>query len=259
MPSPPTSPTTHPSTERERSERLPLMAIVVSSNGPYVVRGGVPLIQQAIVPVGGHREYRTLRVFPRRADYALCRCGRSSNPPFCDGAHADAGFEGSETASRMPFKMRADVHRGPSVTLFDDGRCAFARFCHREDGDVWTLTERSDDERLKREAVKESQECPAGRLVHEDSRSGAVLEERLEPSITLLEDPEQGVSGPVFVRGGIALIGADGSAYEPRNRYALCRCGASRNKPFCDAAHVEIGFDDGWESAPSPKARPRRT
>ena len=114
MPSPPTSPTTHPSTERERSERLPLMAIVVSSNGPYVVRGGVPLIQQAIVPVGGHREYRTLRVFPRRADYALCRCGRSSNPPFCDGAHADAGFEGSETASRMPFKMRADVHRGPA-------------------------------------------------------------------------------------------------------------------------------------------------
>ena len=39
----------------------------------------------------------------------------------------------------------------------------------------------------------------------------------------------------------------DGSTYELRNRYALCRCGASRNKPFCDAMHVSIGFSDGLD------------
>ena len=37
----------------------------------------------------------------------------------------------------------------------------------------------------------------------------------------------------------------DGTEYELRNRYALCRCGASRNKPFCDAMHVTVGYEDG--------------
>ncbi|WP_080796972.1 CDGSH iron-sulfur domain-containing protein [Arabiibacter massiliensis] len=219
-------------------------SITIALNGPYLVRGGVPLIQQAIVPVGGHREYRLVREFPHQETYALCRCGRTKTPPFCDGSHRE-GFDGTETASRAPFRERADVYPGPGVTLLDDNRCAFARFCHREDGDVWTLTELSGDERLKREAVKASSDCPAGRLVHVDAREGTVYEPRLGPSITLLEDSEEDVSGPLFVRGGVPLVGADGEEYELRNRYALCRCGASRNKPFCDAMHVNVGFDDG--------------
>ena len=40
------------------------------------------------------------------------------------------------------------------------------------------------------------------------------------------------------------LTRADGSAYEIRNRVALCRCGASGNKPFCDGSHVSSGFND---------------
>ena len=38
------------------------------------------------------------------------------------------------------------------------------------------------------------------------------------------------------------IEGADGEAYEARNRVTLCRCGASNNKPFCDGKHVEINF-----------------
>ncbi len=222
-------------------------SITITFGGPYVVRGGIELTEQVITPVEGHLEYRTARVFPRQETYALCRCGRTSTPPFCDGTHVEAGFRGEETASRRPFEERADVYPGPGVTLLDDNRCAYARFCHREDGDVWTLTELSDDERLKREAVKASSDCPAGRLVHIDTEEGTVYEPRLGPSIALLEDPLQGVSGPLFVRGGIPLIGSDGTAYELRNRYALCRCGASRNKPFCDAMHVTVGYRDGLD------------
>ena len=184
------------------------MSITISLNGPYLVNGGVPLTQEVITPVGGHREYRTARAFPHQETYALCRCGQTSTPPFCDGSHVAAGFHGA-------------------------------------DGDVWTLTELSGDERLKREAVQESTDCPAGRLVHVDSETGAMYEPELGPSIALLEDPEEGVSGPLYVRGGIPLVGADGTEYELRNRYALCRCGASRNKPFCDAMHVTVGYEDG--------------
>ena len=83
--------------------------------------------------------------------------------------------------------------------------------------------------------------------MHIDSETGAIYEPDFTPSIALLEDPEEGVSGPLYVRGGIPLIGSDGSMYEMRNRYALCRCGESRNKPFCDAMHVTVGFEDGLD------------
>ncbi|MDJ1650837.1 MULTISPECIES: CDGSH iron-sulfur domain-containing protein [Gordonibacter] len=221
------------------------MSITITKNGPYVVSGGVPLLQEIITPVDGHREYRLRRSFPPAQTYALCRCGRTKTPPFCDGSHMTVGFEGAETASKAPYEERADIYPGAGVFLMDDNRCAYARFCHREDGDVWTLTERSGDARLKDEAIKASSDCPAGRLVHFDAAEGGSYEPQLEPSISLLEDPEVGASGPLFVRGGIPLIGADGSVYELRNRYALCRCGSSRNKPFCDAMHVTVSFSDG--------------
>ena len=161
-----------PSPSASTEARAASMSITIDLDGPYLVRGGVPLSQQDIVPVGGHREYRDVREFPHQETYALCRCGRTKTPPFCDGSPRTSGFDGTETASRAPFQERADVYPGPGVTLLDDNRCAFARFCHREDGDVWTLTELSGDERLEREAVKASSDCPAGRLVHVDTREG---------------------------------------------------------------------------------------
>mgnify|MGYP000057857055 CR=1 FL=1 len=56
------------------------MSITISLNGPYLVNGGVPLTQEVITPVGGHREYRTARAFPHQETYALCRCGQTSTP-----------------------------------------------------------------------------------------------------------------------------------------------------------------------------------
>ena len=95
------------------------------------------------------------------------------------------------------------------------------------------------------EAVKASTDCPAGRLVHRNNGDGTLIEPDFEPEISLLEDPEKNVSSCLYVRGGIPLESADGTLYEPRNRYALCRCGQSRNKPFCDASHVPADFRDG--------------
>lgn len=241
---PPSATATQPQTAPTEAPAS-AMSVTITPDGPYLVKGSVPLTEQVITPVGGHLEYRTVRTFPIEETYALCRCGRTSTPPFCDGSHIDSGFDGTETASRELFEERADVYPGPGVTLLDDNRCAFARFCHREDGDVWTMTEYSGDEHLKREAIKAASDCPAGRLVEIDSETGTVYEPKLTPSIALLEDPGQDASGPLYVQGGIELIGADGSTYELRNRYALCRCGESHNKPFCDAMHVSVSYQDG--------------
>jgi CDGSH-type Zn-finger protein len=52
--------------------------------------------------------------------------------------------------------------------------------------------------------------------------------------------------GPYKVTGPITLIDADGNRFEipdDGRPVALCRCGGSKTKPFCDATHSEIGFD----------------
>ena len=220
----------------------PNMRIIITADGPYIVCGNIPLDEKIITPVSHHYVFEDGRSLEQGESYALCRCGKSKNPPFCDGSHVEAGFEGSEVASRTPFEQRAEVFAGPELDLLDDNRCAFARFCHREQGDVWQLTDRSDDPTLREEAITASTQCPAGRLVHYD-KEGNKIEADLSPRISVLQDPQKGCSGGLYVEGGIPLESADGSEYEVRNRYTLCRCGSSRNKPFCDAKHVNAGFE----------------
>ena len=48
-------------------------------------------------------------------------------------------------------------------------------------------------------------------------------------------------NGPLLVKGEISIAHADGSE-ETKNNPALCRCGASDNKPFCDGSHKEANF-----------------
>ena len=91
----------------------------------------------------------------------------------------------------------------------------------------------------------QSGHCPSGRLVVWDKATRQPYEPTFEPSLGLVQDPVAGVSGPIWVRGGIAIESADGEAYEIRNRVTLCRCGASGNKPFCDGSHGTVGFKDG--------------
>ncbi len=104
-----------------------------------------------------------------------------------------------------------------------------------------------DDPEAAGLAVREAGLCPSGRLVAWDRYTKEPIEPDLEPSIGLVQDPAQGVSGPLWVRGGIPVYSADGYRYETRNRVTLCRCGASENKPFCDGSHAAIGFRDGLD------------
>ena len=221
--------------------------VVVSKNGPYLVSGGVPLAGQTIVAdqAGESHAWKQGAAVPAPESYALCRCGRSANKPFCDGSHTKVGFDGTETASRAPYREQAQVMEGPALALTDaEGLCAFARFCD-PNGQVWNQVGRTDEAQVRAHFVRQVNDCPSGRLVAWDRRTGEPLEPRLPVSIGLIQDPAQGVSGPLWLRGGIAVIAADGFAYEVRNRVTLCRCGASKNKPFCDGTHAAIKFTDG--------------
>lgn len=50
--------------------------------------------------------------------------------------------------------------------------------------------------------------------------------------------------GPLLVRGDVELVDAEGNRFEIKNQFALCRCGGSARKPFCDGTHAKNGFDD---------------
>lgn len=214
--------------------------VTVTKNGPYLVTGDVTIAKQHIVvnEAGESLEWREGEHFQHPAQFALCRCGNSRNKPFCDGTHKKVPFDGSETASRAPYVEQAETFDGPTVELKDaQPLCAFARFCDPH-GQVWNLVTRTDKPAARKLVEHEAGHCPAGRLVAIDKQTGRELEPGLEPSIGLVEDTANEVSGPLWLRGGIAVVASDGYEYEVRNRQTLCRCGRSVNKPFCDGSHA---------------------
>jgi hypothetical protein len=106
-------------------------------------------------------------------------------------------------------------------------------------GGIWNLTERSGIPEAKETAIEEAFNCPSGRLVVRDRKSGEIIEPELEKSIVVIEYPAKGEHGPLWVRGGIPVVSSDGRQYTVRNRLTLCRCGKSHNKPFCDGSHIQ--------------------
>ena len=221
------------------------MKITVTRNGPYLVEGAVPMARQSIGAdaQGDSREWQEGESFETQETFALCRCGQSASKPYCDGSHVRVGFDGTETASREAYDVQATEQVGPTVTLADaQPLCAYARFCDVA-GQVWNLVEQEGAEAAEL-TVREAGLCPSGRLVVRDQQSNADIEPEFTPSIGIVADPAEGLAGPIWVRGGITVTSSDGEPYEVRNRVTLCRCGASANKPFCDASHASIGFTE---------------
>ncbi len=65
-------------------------------------------------------------------------------------------------------------------------------------------------------------------------------------------------NGPFLIEGPVTILDAQGNAFTPnpnKPKIALCRCGQSKNRPFCDGTHNGCGFIS-QELAPSPAAPP---
>jgi CDGSH-type Zn-finger protein len=223
--------------ERERR-------VVVRRNGPYVVEGDVPLLRTEILQTeqGEPYDWREGPTFATQETYELCRCGQSGTKPFCDGVCERNGFDGTETADRGPIAARRDPWDGEAVTLFDDRTlCTHAGFCTNLRTTVWALADDSDSDESYEEFVGMVHKCPSGRLAFERKDApGADVEPTFEPPLSIGVEPD----ASYWLRGGIPVVSEDGEPYEVRNRQTLCRCGSSRNKPFCDGSHKHKGFSD---------------
>ncbi len=221
-------------------------SISMFENGPLQVEGGVPLIRQHRVDTerGEPIAYRTYDRLDTDERYFLCRCGGSSNKPYCDGTHAKIGFESDE--SERALHREAEPIGGTSIVIDDDRAiCTSAGFCADSITNVWELAERIDVDTLAlARAVEMVERCPSGALAYRlEGEGDAEYNEPELPAQVAVQD-----HGPLVVRGMVPVTNSAGEQLETRNRVSLCRCGASSLKPLCDATHVDIGFQDGREN-----------
>ncbi len=218
--------------------------IKIVKDGPYLVTGSVPLDEQRISygPDGEPDRWVQGPAYPEQESYSLCRCGASKDKPFCDGSHVEAGFDGTETAGHGSCLAGTERTVGPGVDLtWSPKLCMGIGFCHAG-RDAWHYAVASAEPEARAKAVEEAGNCPSGALVAWDKGTGQAVEPAFAPSVSLVEDSQRGLSGPIWVKGGVPIESADGREYDRCNRVTLCRCGLSKNKPFCDGAHAEAGF-----------------
>ena len=213
--------------------------IKVRRNGPYIIHGDIPIRRKSRV-MSEQREALTWKkeeALPAEDLCALCRCGASERKPFCDGSHARIKFDGTETADTGARASRAADYPGPKITVKHDRTiCAFATFCENKITDVWEMAEKTDDIAVSSQVIAMVERCPSGALTYEITATGETIEPDLPEGISVITD------GPLWVTGNITIERADGKTAEVRNRVTLCRCGQSKNKPFCDGTHLDIKF-----------------
>ena len=201
--------------------------ITCSPNGPYLVKG----LERLQNSKG--------ESLPTRATIALCRCGGSSKKPFCDGTHAKIGFS-SERQSTKDIHRRKD-YVGIHITIHDNRTiCSHAGYCTDRLKLVFRMGKEPwiDPDGAEVAAIVETiSRCPSGALSYSIG-GGEHRDQDREPVVTVSND------GPYHVTGGIEISDASGLQPPSREHYALCRCGASRNKPFCDGSHWSVKLHD---------------
>lgn len=195
-------------------------------NGPLVV-SNIPNLR------GPDGEMETKQVM------ALCRCGASKKKPFCDGSHNDAGFEsrGGKPAGRdrvMPFE-------GKEVTVnFNPMLCAHAAECGRLAGHIFDSSKRpwiQPDEGTVEEVKAVVAACPSGAL------SLALSEDDVTHIVTDTVEIRVQEHGPYWVQNIAPPVPMD-AVGGTDEKYVLCRCGLSGNKPFCDGSHRDAKWRD---------------
>ncbi len=202
-------------------------SIDLPEKGPLLVKGLKKLTYAQNNPVEIEKEV-----------IALCRCGASENKPFCDGTHSDIGFS-SENERDENYETRE--FEGKELTIVDNvGVCCHAGVCDGNapgaffewEGDVRiSVPDGADKEKI----IETIRACPSDSLAYK--LADELHDEYFaEAEIFVSED------GPLHIRGGITLNISDGDAPATTDHYTLCRCGASKNKPYCDGAHWHVKF-----------------
>ncbi|MDH3226120.1 MAG: CDGSH iron-sulfur domain-containing protein [Thermoleophilia bacterium] len=131
-------------------------------------------------------------------------------------------------------------YAAPEVVVgFDARRCIHAARCVNELPAVFDTNKRpwiQPDAEDADTVIAQVGRCPTGALVAR--RPDGIVMETTPPEVSIQEV----ANGPLYVRGDVAITDPEGRILAEERRVALCRCGASENKPFCDGTHAKVGF-----------------
>jgi len=170
---------------------------------------------------------------------ALCRCGGSNNKPFCDGTHATNGFSSAKLEGRVEDKR--EDYEGEGVTIHDNrGICAHAGRCTDGLAAVFQLGKEPwiHPRAASAEEITETiRKCPSGALSYSANGMDQPQGEG-EPAVFVAPN------GPYVVSGDPELRDTEMGEGASKEHFTLCRCGGSKNKPFCDGSHWHNKFAD---------------
>lgn len=165
---------------------------------------------------------------------ALCRCGKSLKMPYCDDTHTKENFDNDKLEGRHLNKWRS--YEGQDITIhFNLGICSHVGLCLKnlplvfsKDTKPWINPNGASSEAIS--AMIRT--CPSGALTYSID-GNEVVDFDNKVHIKIVKD------GPIATRGSVELIDDNMSIQElkSKERYTLCRCGKSKNKPFCDGSH----------------------
>ena len=225
----------HPSTGKKQ--------IVIEPNGPYQVRGKLPLVHKTQV-VSEFGEPLTWKkdgeIEVKDEEYYLCRCGKSTQMPFCDRKYCETGFDGSERAKTDASAGFQMTFRGARLIVKNDlSICMNSGYCKLRDTNLFEIIAAADNTERRSLAIAMIERCPSGSLTYMIEEGGVDIEPDLPQQIadTTEITADGPIRGPLWVTGYIEILRSDGQYFEPRNRVTLCNCGRSKNKPLCDGSH----------------------
>lgn len=139
-------------------------------------------------------------------------------------------------------------YEGKSVTVtYDPDICEHAAECVRGLPQVFDTSRRrwvDPDAAAPERVIEVVGRCPTGALQIEGSEDENQAGDGKESAMSESNRIEISANGPAVVSGQVKITTADGEVIEETARVALCRCGESANKPYCDGSHNGCGFDD---------------
>jgi uncharacterized Fe-S cluster protein YjdI/CDGSH-type Zn-finger protein len=136
---------------------------------------------------------------------------------------------------------------GTLAVVWKPALCVHSRLCWTQLSTVfnprnrpWVNMEGAETEAIKAQVDR----CPSGALSWYDKQSES---QQSAPEVEGATIVEVSANGPLLIYGNLTIRNADGTESSRHKVTALCRCGASANKPFCDGSHVGLGFRDPQE------------
>ena len=181
-------------------------------------------------------------VVEHRQTQGFCRCGNSKNKPFCDGTHSKIAFSGKKENKE---EIQTNDFASEKITIKDTPKvCAHAGYCDgglprvfwtKEGGKRIAHPENESDIQKLQKVIKK---CPSGSLAYKIGEKVVDVYET-NPSIFIVPN------GPYVVKGSVPFEDEENNdSPQSKEHYTLCRCGVSKNKPFCDGSHHNTKFDE---------------